>query len=306
MTRAERDELLVAATDDVVAHVLYDSFLQAQILAQEVERSPGRMFAYEDLMTLLETTGMLDRAAEDLPTADEMTERRRSGRGLERPELAVLLAYAKRWVARELEASDFVEDPWLERDLHEYFPASVLERCASHLSEHPLRRELLCMINANAVVNSLGPTFVSQLVAERGTDVAGVMRAYRIAREVTGAEALWEPVERLQNVDRPAQGELMSGVDALVENTTRWYVAWPPEGTLGEVVDARRAAFERFAAVLPSLVDPEGERREEAVRRLISAGVPQQLAAEHALRSQLVHAPDVIRAAGVTERPIED
>jgi len=147
---------------------------------------------------------------------------------------------------------------------------------------------------------------VSQLVAERGTDVAGVMRAYRIAREVTGAEALWEPVERLQNVDRPAQGELMSGVDALVENTTRWYVAWPPEGTLCEVVDAGRAAFERFAAVLPSLVDPEGERREEAVRRLISAGVPQQLAAEHALRSQLVHAPDVIRAAGVTERPIED
>ena len=28
-------------TEDVVAHVLYDSFLQAQIIAQEVERSAG-------------------------------------------------------------------------------------------------------------------------------------------------------------------------------------------------------------------------------------------------------------------------
>ena len=41
MTRAERDELLEAVTEDVVEHVLYDSFLQAQIIAQEVGRSPG-------------------------------------------------------------------------------------------------------------------------------------------------------------------------------------------------------------------------------------------------------------------------
>ena len=41
MTRPERDELLEAVTEDVVEHVLYDSFLQAQIIAQEVERSAG-------------------------------------------------------------------------------------------------------------------------------------------------------------------------------------------------------------------------------------------------------------------------
>ena len=50
MTRAERDELLEAVTEDVVEHVLYDSFLQAQIIAQEVGRAPGRIFAYEDLV----------------------------------------------------------------------------------------------------------------------------------------------------------------------------------------------------------------------------------------------------------------
>ena len=35
---AERDALLREVTDDVAAHVLYDSFLQAQIIAQEVAR----------------------------------------------------------------------------------------------------------------------------------------------------------------------------------------------------------------------------------------------------------------------------
>ena len=52
-------------------------------------------------MAALEADGLLDRAVEALPTAEEMGERRRADRGLERPELAVLLAYAKRALARE-------------------------------------------------------------------------------------------------------------------------------------------------------------------------------------------------------------
>ena len=213
LTREQRDELLFSVTEDVTAHVLYDSFLQAQIIAQEVDRSHSRLFAYEDLMALLEESKLLDRASEDLPTSEEIGERRRAGRGMERPELAVLVAYSKRLLARALERSDFVEEPWLERDLREYFPPAVVERFGHLLNEHPLRRQLICMVNSNAVVNALGPTFMSQLVAERGAEPADVVRAFRIAREVTGADARWEVVERLDGVDRATQLELMGGVD---------------------------------------------------------------------------------------------
>src|SRR5215211_3876391 len=111
LDRAGRDELLREVTDDVVAHVLYDSFLQAQILSQEVVVSKGRMYAYEDLMVALESEGLLTRESERLPGTEEIAERRRSGRGLERPELALLLAYAKRALALDLLASDFCDDP---------------------------------------------------------------------------------------------------------------------------------------------------------------------------------------------------
>ncbi len=68
------------------------------------------------------------------------------------------------------------------------------------------------MVNANMVVNSLGPTFVSQLAAERGADAADVTRAYRIAREVTGARARWDAVESLpRGTDRRVVTELMLG-----------------------------------------------------------------------------------------------
>ena len=204
LTREARDELLFDVTDDVVAHVLYDSFQQAQIIAQEVDRSASRLFAYEDLMVQLEELGLLMRSSEDLPSTEEVGERRRTGRGMERPELATLLAYSKQLLARALERSDFVDEPWLERDLRVYFPAAVVKRFGAFLPEHPLRKQLICMVNANAIVNALGPTFMSQLMAERGAEPADVVRAFRIAREVTGADARWEVVERLESGTKDA------------------------------------------------------------------------------------------------------
>ena len=308
LTRAERDELLESVTEDVVQHVLYDSFLQAQILAQEVGRASSRMFSYEDLVALLEETGLLDRASEGLPGSEELAERRRGGRGLERPELAILLAYSKRWVARELEASDFADDPWLERDLRAYFPRAVVERCEGLLGDHPLRRQLLCMLNANFAVNALGPTFVSSLVAERSADVADVVRAFRIAGEVTGADPLWEAVEGLAtSVGRTEQLELMGGIDALVEATARWYLTWAPGVPFEETITVGRDGFERLAAVLGDLgTEDRRARRQEVVSRLVGEGVPEDVARAHALRAELVHAPDVVAVALTTGRSVED
>jgi glutamate dehydrogenase len=307
LTRAERDELLFDVTDDVTRHVLYDSFLQAQIIAQEVDRSASRLYAYEDLMALLEESKMFDRASEDLPSSEEIGERRRAGRGMERPELAILVAYAKRLLARALERSDFVEEPWLERDLREYFPPAVVARFGHLLADHPLKRELICMVNSNLVVNSLGPTFVSQLLAERGADAADVVRAFRIARAVTGAVARWEVVERLEGIDKAPQLELMGGVDRLVEETTRWYLTWEPEGDIEETISAGRDGFERLAAVLGELgTDERRRRREQTAERLIGQGVPEPLARAHAVRPELRYAPDMVWVAGATGQPIEE
>lgn len=306
LTRTERDELLLEVTEDVVRHVLYDSFQQAQIIAQEVDRSASRLYAYEDLMTLLEENRILDRASEDLPSSEEVGERRRTGRGMERPELAVLVAYAKRLLARALEASDFVEEPWLERDLREYFPAAVVKRFGHLLAEHPLRKQLICMVNANLLVNSLGPTFVSQLIAERGAEVADVVRAFRIARAVTGAEARWEVVERLEGVDKAPQLELMTGVDSLVEETTRWYLTWQPEGNIEQTIAAGRDGFERLADALGDLGSEERRRRrDQSAERLAAQGVPEPVARAHALRPEQRYAPDMVWVAGTTGRPIE-
>jgi glutamate dehydrogenase len=154
-------------------------------------------------MVGLEEDGLLDRASEALPSGEELAERRRAGPGMERPELSLLLTYAKRRVKLSLLESSLLDDPWLQRDLRGYFPQPVVERFGELLAEHPLRRELLATINANLAVNALGPVFVSQIMAERGVRPAEVVKAYRIAREVVGAEADWEAIEELEGKVEP-------------------------------------------------------------------------------------------------------
>jgi glutamate dehydrogenase len=227
---------------------------------------------------------------------------------MERPELALLLAYAKRALTRDLLASDFCADPWLERDLRGYFPDAVVERFGHLLAEHPLRRELIATVNANLVANSLGPTFVSQLSSERGADTADVVRAYRVARAVCGARARSDAVEGLtREIEPKLMAELMGGVDRLVEAATRWYLDHLAEGGLEPAIAAAEAPFARLLAVLPDIGGEDWkELRRETAARLEAAGVPDDVAWAHALTPELMQAPDIIAVAAATQRPVEE
>jgi glutamate dehydrogenase len=188
-----------------------------------------------------------------------------------------------------------------------YFPDRVAERFAHLLGEHPLRRELIATINANDVVNSLGPTFASQLSAERGAETADVVRAYRIARAVTGAAARWDAIESLpRTLDRELTTALMTGVDRLVEAAARWYLGHDG-AALDEQIAAAEAPFARLIAVLPGIGGDEWrERRQSVADDLIARGAPEEVAWAHALTPELMQAPDIIGVAEHTGATVED
>ncbi|HEV8563479.1 MAG TPA: NAD-glutamate dehydrogenase [Actinomycetota bacterium] len=308
LTLEQRNELLEACAPDVVEHVLYDNYLQAQILSQSVEVSAQRTEAHEDLMQQLEAEGELEREVEFLPSTEEMAERRAAGTGMIRPELAVLLAYAKRSVANALLRSDLPDAMYLEQDLQKYFPAKVVQRFGHLIPEHPLRRELLATIMANDVVNDQGITFVTRTVTETGAHAADVVRAFRIARDVTGAVERWAAIEALDGVIDPVlQSELMSGVDWLVEATSRWYLVQGAGLKLSEAVGAARDAFAELSAIMPTIgSDSWREQHEQVVVRLMGEGVPEEVARRHAFQSELVHGPDIISVARASGRPVQE
>ncbi len=309
LDRAGRDAFLEELTPDIVDHVLYDSFQQAQILAQELQGSAARLYAYDDLMHALADDGTLHRDVERLPDSDELSERRRGGAGLVLPELSVLLAYAKRQLADALLHSPLCDDPAFEKDLRGYFPPAVVERFGHHINSHPLRRELIAMLVSNEVVNALGPTFASRLMTEQGADVPAVVRAYKIAVIATGAAERWGAIEALDGaVEADVYWALMGGVDALVESVARWELSHGDPGSdILSAGSAGRAGFDALWAVLPQLRSADWRAAAEATAEaLVARGAPEDLARAHAMQAALVHAPDIIAAAHHTGRMVED
>jgi len=308
LTRAGRNELVAAVAFDVVDRILYDNFLQAQILSQETAVSSRRLESYEDLMVMLETEGLLDREIEQLPSTDELNERARVGGGLESPELAVLLAYAKRSLSEWLLESSLPDDDAFELDLLEYFPSEVVKRFGDLIPEHPLRRDLIATIVANEVVNSEGITFVSRLMEETGAGPADIVRAYRIAREVAGAAERWRAVEALVGSVAPdVERELLSDVDVLVESIASWHLAHPSHESMVDVVAATRPAFEELAGVIADAGPPQWRtERLAAVAGWVDQGVPEVIAARHVYQEELIHGPDIIDVALTSGRSVED
>ncbi|PTL55633.1 NAD-glutamate dehydrogenase [Paraconexibacter algicola] len=305
MTRPERDALLADVTGDVTAHVLQNSFLQAQIITQEERRSAEELLAYEDLMLDLERGGMLDRALERLPSSEELAERRSAGQGLLRPEIAVLLALAKQQLADTLLADGLLDDPALREDLRGAFPPRVLDRVGDRVDAHPLRREIVATRVANDVIDAHGPTFVARRVTELGVPAADVVRAQRIARDGLGAVALWERVERLHDLSPADQWSAMTLVDEAVRISSRWVLRHAPGAEIGPLAAATAQAAELVRADVAGILG--GDRAAAHERRataLAERGVPQDLATALALLPELVHAPALVGLAQRTGRDV--
>jgi len=308
LTVKQRNDLLRKAEQDVAAHVLYDNYLQAQILSQEEAVSVERLESYEDLMVSLEAHGMLDRDIESLPWTEQMSERRRAGRGMARPELCILLAYAKRSLEEAIRQSPLPDDPYLERDLRRYFPPRIVERFGDRIWQHPLRRELASTIIANEVVNAQGITFVTRLCAETGAEPAEVARAYYIARDVTGGVERWDDVEALDGkIDPVLQNVLMVGVDTLVADLSRWYLLHGTASTLGQTIDEAKPAFQALAGAIEDVGSPAWRLARESIAQALEVdGVPADLARRHAFQPELAHSADIVLVSRQVNRPLEE
>jgi glutamate dehydrogenase len=303
---AQREALLAAMADEVAEQVLRNVYLQTWTISQELAQSPGGMPAYELLMTDLEeaddrpAAGRLNREIEALPSTAEMQRRQSGGAGLTRPELAVLLGYAKTDHIVRLLRSELPDVPALRSVLDGYFPPLVVNRFGELLAEHPLRRELIATWLANDLVNRMGITYVSRTAHELGVMAYEVAAAYWIARQVCSADDHWRSIERLDGqIDPALQLELKASIDRLVDAHVRHYIrtARGP-GRITETVERDRPAFAQLQAAIEAL----GSKRRRAARRqrslrLVDLGVDAEFAERIVGLTELTLVPDVAAVA---------
>ena len=301
----DRNTLLASMTDDVAQHVLAHNIAQTLTLSLQERDTVRELDAHARFMNELVAAGRLDRKVEGLPGPQAVAEMRAAGRGLSRPELAVLTAYGKLELSAELVESTAPDDPWFEETLRDYFP-TALRRFEAQMVRHRLRREIIATVLANRLVDWTGATFATRVATSAGADAAGVVIAFEAARAVFGLEAVWAEIGALgPEVAAGAQLALY----AEVSQSARAHTFWLARGRLGAggvqgLVDAYRAPAAALAAGGPELLS--AFERESVARRaasLVEAGAPEALAQRVAALRAATATVEIAKLAEGAARP---
>ncbi len=298
LTVAQRHALLQEMTDAVAELVLADNYLQT--LALSLAEAQGTARLDEQLRTIraLERSGELSRAVEFLPDDDTLVARAASGRGLTRPELAVLMAYVKNTLVDALGDSDLPDDPQLLPCLLGYFPPLLVERFPRAIAAHRLRREIVATVVANDLVNRGGITFLQEMRERTGRSAGDVARAYAIVKEIFAFGPLWAAVDALDNkVAASVQAEMLLTGGRLMERATAWFLRGRSLDIRAQIDAFRPRIAELAEHIVETLPDAERNELTRRVDALVARGVPREVAFAAARLDFLTSSVDVVRLA---------
>lgn len=295
-----RNKLLERMTDDVAELVLRNNYQQVQAVSLAELQAREDLQAQNNFIRDLERDKGLNRALEGLPDEEAIERRLRAGKGLTRPELCILVSYAKIGFTQDLLASDVPDSPDMQDWLYHYFPDDLREAYAPEIKRHRLAREIIATQMANSLVNRMGPTFLSEMMKKTGASPDQIAKAYLIVREIFGLRGLWDKIEGLDN-KVPAQVQLkaMREIHQLSEHCVAWFLTrFGRDLEIGREIREFSPKIEALQKVLPKIVTSDvADGIEARTRSGEKDGLPKALAHDIALMHVLSSACDIIRVA---------
>lgn len=226
LDRTTRDLLLSDSLEYVADTVLENLESQVRAISLAEFQAPQLLNRHERLIDNLEQNDGIDRATEVLPTRKELAARTQVGRGLTRPEIAVLLAQSKNVVQRDLLNSSVPEEPAFASSLPAYFPARMRSDLADEIANHRLAREIIASEVADDLINHVGPGLIYQLDERLGVKTPDVARAYAIVRAVFDVDDLWARAGKIES-DRQRLEQLRE-IQHFIERTASWILRRRP------------------------------------------------------------------------------
>jgi glutamate dehydrogenase len=307
LERTGRNALLADMTEDVAALVLRNNYLQGLAISLAERRGLEDLGFEQRLMQTLEAAAELDRTVEFLPDEMELAERRRRSRALTRPELAVLLAYAKLALNHALLHSNVPDDPYLGCELGRYFPAAVVEKFPDAVERHRLRREIIVTQLANSMINRGGPSLVVRIADQTGAGAPEIAAAFAAVRDSYGMVALNTQIDALDNlISGDVQLSLYGAVQDLLLDRLVWFLRNVDfsQGLAAIVAHYGAGISEVERALDMALPETAASERTARQARLQTDGVPEALARRIATFPALLAAPDITLVAERTGLPI--
>lgn len=303
-----RRELLASMTEDVAAACLVNNYQQSLALSL-AERSSVRDISYlARLMRSLEKRALLDRRLEALPSRQEMTQRLTTGTGMTRPELAVLLSFAKLALSEDLVATAIPDDPVCEPLLTNYFPKTLRDQFLDDIKTHRLRREIIVTGLTNAMLNRGGPAMAVRLADESGRGPGDVASAFITISSIFHLPDLWLAVNQLDGkMPGQAQLELYARIQNFTLEQTSNMLRHVTGESLAATIATHRTGTEELAAVIDDCLTPhQRSHLSETGAALERSGATPDVAHRIAMLDILSHGTAVTRLAHDTDRSIAE
>ncbi len=308
MTMKQRNQLFMDMTDSVSELVLTNNYRQTQAIALAHRECEERMDEYVRLIHDFEEAGKLNRALEYLPDEETIAERKVKGQGLTKPELSVLISYAKADLKEQLNLEEISQDPYLCKIVETAFPQKLVDDFNEPVMNHKLRSEIVATQLANDLVNYMGITFVNRLTESTGATVVEVARAYVAARDVFGLHELWSKIESLDyQIPANVQADMMSRLMRLVRRASRWFLRnRRTDMDVAAEVESFKASADSVRNNLSQwLQGSTQETWQNRYDQYSAQGVSDEVSALAAGTSSLFSALGIIEASHQTARPVE-
>ncbi|HWI86017.1 MAG TPA: NAD-glutamate dehydrogenase domain-containing protein [Sphingomonas sp.] len=295
-----RNAFLAEMTDDVAHIVLDDNRLQTLGLSLAEHGGAAVLPSQLRVIEMLEASGRIDRAVDGIESNANLLRRAQEGRGLTRPELAVILSHGKLALQAAIEASDVPGDPLLRPILHHAFPNAMQTRFAQAIDDHRLRPEIIATKMANRLVNRLGLIAPFELAEEEGAALAQVAAGYFVVDAIFGLESLFEAIEQAAMPETTRLTLLTAaGIAAELHVADAMRVS-THEIAPSDLVARLAPGVARLEASLDMLLKQEARAGAAALRAQLSAGGADEGVVNRIVR---LHELDgAIATAGLAER----
>jgi glutamate dehydrogenase len=303
----QRNRFLGVLTDEVAVLCLRNNYLQPLAISLAERAGLSALPDHRALIEALEQRGQLSRAVEFLPDDATINARAAGGRGLTRPELAVILAYAKNSLYADLLGGKAPDDSYLAHELFRYFPPLLADRYPDAVTSHRLRREVIATVLSNQMINRGGPAYVVKMMAATSADAGQVAAAFCVARDAYGLERLYDEVDALDGqISGKTQLDLYAEIGVLLERETLWLLRNADfTQPLGDLVQRYAEGVTDVAGLVTSLVPPSLQRAIDArTDAFMAGGAPSAIARRIAELIALSYATDIALVAERTRSTI--
>lgn len=297
MTEKKRNVLLTKMTDDVAHLVLHNNYRQVRAISIAVRESFYYLGLYQNLIKDNAREGKINPALEFLPDDAIFMARKAAGKGLTRPEIAVLSAYSKIILKAEIIESDLPEDLYLNRYIQYAFPELIRRNYLQAMEQHRLRREIMATQLSNLLVTDMGITFVYQMADEVRTTIANIVRAYVVAREIFNLDQYWKAIESL-NVPVDVQLEMTSTVIRLIRRSVRWLLRNHRILNVEPAIAHYMPGVRKLSQHLPELLKGTEKTYFETTKdQWVASGVPEPIAANIAITRAMYSLLNIVKTS---------